>query len=319
MKKPLISIIVPVFNTEKFLSACLSSILAQDYKNFELILVDNGSSDNSVKVCKEYAQKDSRIKLATCNKPGAAHARNKGLDEAKGEYIVFIDSDDIVSKDYLSFLFEASENGKYGLVCAKYTAFDKVFNPQESPTVTTRLSKAEAISGLLTQRISAGPVCKLYRTSLLKDLVFENYAVGEDLYLNYNYLKKCSGIVSSNHIIYGYRNNTSSLTKKRFYKRRMDGLTVMRTIAETEKYSTASVIRYFMEAYFIVEIIDISREASKYPVEVRECKQILKKYRQKVLFAKIATKKQRFIALLCYINTTLPARVINILKNRTKK
>ena len=319
MKKPLVSIIVPVFNTEKYLPDCLSSILNQDFSDFELILVDNGSTDNSVDICKEYEQKDSRVKLFVYKKEqGAAQARNYGLSKAEGEYIAFIDSDDVVAKDYLSFLFNKSKNGSYDLVSAKHAPFNKSFAPKASAMSSSTLSSSEAVSHLLTQKIPAGPVCKLYKASLLSGLRFEDFAVGEDLFLNYNYFKKCSTIIASDKIIYGYRNNTESLTKKRFNMRRMDGLVVTQKIAESENYSISSVIRLFMEAYFILEIIDISHEADKYPKEAHQCKQILKKYHKKVLFAKESTKKQRFIALFSFFGAYAPAKIINFLKRRAK-
>ncbi len=107
MNKPLISIIVPVFNSEKYISRCINSILEQTYGNFELIIINDGSKDKSLKICEEYQKKDRRIKVFNQENKGQAFARNVGLDNAKGEYISFIDSDDYVHSRFLEYLYNA--------------------------------------------------------------------------------------------------------------------------------------------------------------------------------------------------------------------
>ena len=112
-----ISVIVPVYNTEKYLSRCIDSILAQSFADFQLILADNGSTDNSVRICREYRQKDGRVSVISAS-GRAGGARNAGLDIARGEYISFVDSDDCVSPFYLENLLSLCEkNGKKLSVC----------------------------------------------------------------------------------------------------------------------------------------------------------------------------------------------------------
>lgn len=103
MNTPLISIVIPVYNTEKYLKRCIDSVLGQSFTNFELILVDDGSKDNSGKICDDYAQQDTRVRVIHQDNKGVSVARNKGIDEAKGEYISFIDSDDWVEENFLYF------------------------------------------------------------------------------------------------------------------------------------------------------------------------------------------------------------------------
>lgn len=104
MTQPKISIIVPVYNSEKYLGACIDSILSQSFRDFELILVDDGSRDSSPRICDDYAQKDGRVKVIHKANDGVSAARNDGLDIAKGEYVTFIDSDDWVEREYLETL-----------------------------------------------------------------------------------------------------------------------------------------------------------------------------------------------------------------------
>lgn len=106
MKQPAISIIVPVYNAEKYLRRCIDSIISQSFTNFELILVDDGSSDHSPQICDEYASRNNRIKLIHKKNAGVSAARNDGLDIAQGEFITFVDSDDWVNEDYLSTLLQ---------------------------------------------------------------------------------------------------------------------------------------------------------------------------------------------------------------------
>ena len=106
MNEPLISVIVPVYNVEKYLPQCLDSIKNQTYTNLEIILVDDGSTDSSESICEDYAKSDSRIKLYHKENGGLSDARNYGIERASGQYFTFIDSDDYITKDYVSYLLE---------------------------------------------------------------------------------------------------------------------------------------------------------------------------------------------------------------------
>jgi glycosyltransferase involved in cell wall biosynthesis len=115
----LISIVVPVYNVESYLEKCIDSILNQSYSNFELILVNDGSTDNSGKICSDFEKKDSRIKVINKDNGGLSDARNHGIDIASGRYITFIDSDDFVEVDYIFYLYNLLK--KYGTkisICA---------------------------------------------------------------------------------------------------------------------------------------------------------------------------------------------------------
>ena len=117
MKNPAISVIVPVYNVEPYLVRCLDSILAQTFTDFELLLIDDGSPDRCGEICDDYAQKDSRVRVFHQRNAGVSCARNKGLDSAKGQYVVFVDSDDYVLPDYLWNLYEdVSVHSGVGLV-----------------------------------------------------------------------------------------------------------------------------------------------------------------------------------------------------------
>lgn len=122
MEKGLISIIVPVFNTERYLNQCIDSILKQSYSNWELILVDDGTYDNSYKICKNYEQQDERIRIVSVNyyTDGNGEARNIGISLARGEYLAFIDSDDFVKESYLEELYQAAVNTNSDIAIGDY-------------------------------------------------------------------------------------------------------------------------------------------------------------------------------------------------------
>ena len=102
----MISIIVPVYNTSDYLEACFESLSAQTFKDIEIVAIDDGSTDDSLSICTKWAQKDQRIKVIHQGNKGSAAARNRGIDEASGEYLMFVDSDDFVSPDYVKLLNE---------------------------------------------------------------------------------------------------------------------------------------------------------------------------------------------------------------------
>ena len=112
----MISIIIPVYNTEHFLHQCLDSVLSQSFTNWELILINDGSKDKSPEICKEYEMKDSRVRYLSKFNSGVSDTRNMGLKEAKGTYITFVDSDDYLETDYLRMLFDASQEGSIDII-----------------------------------------------------------------------------------------------------------------------------------------------------------------------------------------------------------
>lgn len=184
---PLISVIVPIYNVEKYLPACIDSILAQSYKNLEIILVDDGSPDNCGKICDEYAEKDSRIKVIHKENGGISSARNAALDIASGDYIGFVDGDDSIHEIMYEELYSAiTKTGAEISVCG----FRK-HSQNESPWLNTNVPDADTIElspqdalreTLKASVFGAYVFCKLYSRKLVADIIFEpNFAICEDI------------------------------------------------------------------------------------------------------------------------------------------
>ncbi len=113
----LISIIIPVYNVEKYLEECIESCINQTYRNIEIILINDGSTDNSLEICQKYANIDNRIIVKSISNSGVAHARNVGIGVSKGDYITFIDSDDFVDKRYCELMYKVLEERKADIAC----------------------------------------------------------------------------------------------------------------------------------------------------------------------------------------------------------
>jgi glycosyltransferase involved in cell wall biosynthesis len=220
---PTLSIIVPVYNTEKYLYRCINSILSQTYIDFECILVENGSSDNSPKICDEFKEKDKRIIVIHQEARGVSHARNIGIDIAKGSYICFVDSDDWLSLNYCALLKENIEN--YDLViCGIYQTVDgisKAIKIVNKDVIYNRKSFFSNFSKIRKSKYSDIILLhslwnKIYRRDIINHnngIRFkEEISLGEDYIFNLEYITRCNGIRLIPELLYYYRFVNDSLS-----------------------------------------------------------------------------------------------------------
>ena len=167
-----ISVIVPVYNTGKYLDKCISSIVNQDYKNLQLILIDDGSSDNSLEILKKWELKDDRILILSEKHKGVSHARNIGIKKAEGEFIAFIDSDDWVIDKYFSTLIS---DVKDSIDISAFCYFNNVLNEEEEKEIDIDNRKIEILSSsdaLGIRNIMSFVTARIYRANLFKDILF---------------------------------------------------------------------------------------------------------------------------------------------------
>ena len=194
----MISIVTPVYNKKKYLKACIDSVLAQTYQDWELILVDDGSIDDSADICKSYANQNSRIHYYYQENAGPGCARNLGLDKANGEYIVFIDADDFVASDYLQTLLSGKQ---YIFVVSGYTEVheDKGAKIAVLPEHMLLLDHGPTKNEVFCKKnlkFFVGPCSKLYELRTLREnnIRFKSIPYGEDIIFNFNYMKHCSEV-----------------------------------------------------------------------------------------------------------------------------
>lgn len=180
-----ISVIIPVYNAEKYLEKCINSVLEQTYSDFELILIDDGSKDGSLEICKKFEKSDNRIKLYGIENSGVSFARNFGIEKSTGEYITFIDSDDYVSRYLLDVLYSNSERESSDITIAKLLhKYDMNYEKEEEPqnfNVEIWNSKETLRELMNTKKTSFFPVCKLFKRELLLKNKFDSkYKLAED-------------------------------------------------------------------------------------------------------------------------------------------
>jgi glycosyltransferase involved in cell wall biosynthesis len=212
----LVSIIVPVYNVQDYLEACIQSIIAQNYTDWELILVDDGSTDNSRYICQEYASRDKRIKVATQTNAGPSTARNRGIALSAGKLICFVDSDDTVKPKYLSDMLQKDAD----LVISGRI---NVYSDGREDYDAIDMSKADLCLGKRLAYLDFGcfchgPYAKLFRADIIKQNSIrfpENLDYGEDLIFNLEYIChiKSMALVEACNYYYNHR-NVMSLTNR---------------------------------------------------------------------------------------------------------
>ncbi len=224
----LISIIVPVYNVENYIRECIDSILAQTMRSFELILVDDGSKDASGRICDEYADADDRIRVIHKENGGLSSARNMGLDEAKGEYICFVDSDDAVRADYLEKLYGAIERDRSDLIVCDIDApkLSTAATPANSP-FSMAVSEAKRWLYDQTSREYVLMVVawnKMYAKELLNGIRYPVGRLHEDEFMIGRVLSRAKAVSFVPDKLYVYRDNASGITSdaNRFNLRHFD-------------------------------------------------------------------------------------------------
>lgn len=210
-----ISVIVPVYNNEEYIEKCIKSITNQTEKELELILVDDGSKDDSGKICEEYSKKDNRIKVIHKQNGGASSARNKALDVCEGKYVTFVDADDYIEKDYLKKMVQKIEEKEADVIgCAANKIY---YNSTEKNNQNEdyELDNDTFTKWLFLQKGIGICRCKLYKREVIGSIRFhENLKVGEDTYFNLMISKKINKFYMLNEPLYNYVVNQNSLVRK---------------------------------------------------------------------------------------------------------
>ena len=209
---PTISVIVPVYNVERYLARCIDSILAQTFMDFELILIDDGSPDNSGRICDEYAAKDARIRVFHQENGGVSSARNHGIDAALGEYVCFVDSDDLILPTYLETLFETiTENDADIATCGYITSYYKngqvIKQETREPAITGTYSNfGKPLIELQSPAMYSTPFNHLFRKEIIKasNITFPPIRRGEDDYFVHCFLRAAQSIAICAENLYIY-------------------------------------------------------------------------------------------------------------------
>lgn len=212
----MISVIIPVYNVETYVKECIESVIQQTYKDLEVIIIDDGSTDNSGKICDQYAELDRRIMVIHQKNQGVSAARNKGLDIAKGDYIVFVDSDDYIENDMIERLYKALLESSSDLVICNYKEIYediKVENEKKGPLKNEILLSYEAIEKLFESGswYYVVPWNKIYRKELWNQIRFPKGYIHEDEAVIHRIFERCNKIIILEDQLCYYRQHNNSI------------------------------------------------------------------------------------------------------------
>lgn len=220
--RPLITVIVPVYNVEQYLRQCLDSILNQTYQEIEVLLINDGSTDASDEICREYAERDNRIRYFVKENGGLSDARNYALDRAEGEYVTFVDSDDFLMEQALEKLYATSLLGESDLVVGFFCYFEEpyfqLFTKEHFPELPITyvdslyaLHQMDEMVDVNFLRFSTA-WGKLYKLSLFDGIRYPYGKYAEDQFTTWRLYLKAEKIAVSNQVVYAYRHNPNSLS-----------------------------------------------------------------------------------------------------------
>lgn len=309
MKEEKVSIIIPVYNVEKYLKECVLSVENQNYKNIEIILINDGSSDNSSNLCDELADTYKNIKVFHVSNGGVSRARNLGIKAATGKYIAFIDSDDFINENMLFSLVSKLEEKNADLAVCNYSYFYKNKNIPSDFTSKEVLSIEEAKVGMFKNNSIRGFTCnKIFHSKIIKEnnIFFnEDIKICEDLLFCFQYLSFCKRVVTMSVPLYNYRMRKSSASNKNVEK----DLTLFHAFKEMEKIDS-DVYRYSQELYPYLYF--------KYYHELKKHNKLNKV--KKINFFKFILNKKIIIKTKIYIIAylILPKKLQFKIKNKKK-
>lgn len=228
---PEISVIVPVYNVEKYLCSCIDSILAQTFTDFELLLIDDGSKDKSGEICDEYAKRDCRVKVFHKENGGVSSARNLGIDESKGEYLFFIDSDDIISRSYIDlFVNNIRKNGSVCVVCKYTNQLSLLMNQVDSVKIKEMMSSEFLDEIWISEGKLDGYLWnKIFEKKILIDFNIrfdENVSIWEDMLFVVDYFINISTVIFVDAVLYYYRDTMNSAVKQQNISKKMEKISV---------------------------------------------------------------------------------------------
>ncbi len=217
-----ISVIVPIYNVKDYLDRCVESIVNQTYRDLEIILVDDGSTDGSALLCDDWENKDNRIRVVHQKNKGLSGARNAGLEIASGEYLSFIDGDDWIDKEFYTYLKQLIDSNNCSMAsCAYFKTHGKGQEQRRKRICIRKMNKEESLIWFLKGAIKGGvsdvSCCtKLYKREVFDDILFPENVIFEDVITNWKIVNKLNGYIYSDCVKYYYYMRDDSITRKNF-------------------------------------------------------------------------------------------------------
>lgn len=294
--EPLVSVIIPVYKVEPYLRECVDSVLAQTYKNLEIILVDDGSPDNCPAICDEYAEKDSRVRVIHKENGGLSDARNAGMKIASADWWTFVDSDDVLHPQMIELLMKVTfENQNCKVVCCSYDVIHEnerfVFRTLNQARL---LLEKKLLEKYMKTHLWVTTWGKLYFRDLFSGIEFPKGRLHEDEFTTYKLLYNAKIIFYLNQPLYIYRIRSSSIMKSMSYKNACDTYDAIKErldffIAKNEKFlvnKTIMSISYFYMCLFSKKFRGIDTQNVKKKVSLLLRNQSLRDFslKEKLIF-----------------------------------
>lgn len=319
-----VSIIVPVYNAERFLSICLDSIINQTYKNIEILLIDDGSTDSSLAIMKEYERRDNRIIVVHQENKGVSTTRNNGIERSTGHYVCFADADDILMPDYIDYLLSMSliHNVDVAVTTEMFTTFGGKQVKRENVSV---VQGEEAAKAILYYHIPIGVYCKMFRRDFLGSSIrfIPEVFIGEGFNFNTLAFQKAARVAIGNRKVYCYRrdNAESAMTKFSLEKCKMAikaiGIIKDHLCVHSNSLEDACRFAYWHTCGDMYNWMVLAKVQTKYPDMYRECYQAVRKYSFKAVRAPL-NSKERLRAILQCIHPRLLATVLEMRRFKAK-
>lgn len=309
MSKRLVSIIIPVYNVEQYIDRCIDSICRQTYKNIEIIIVNDGSTDNSSKILDAYADKDSRIRVLNKINGGLSSARNLGIKKCNGEYVFFVDGDDFIADNLIEHFLIVAEKTDADYVCSESFSFvdgdddktQKIINRMGHDSPRYRIvDRKEALLRLFYQKPSfTGAYLKLYRKNLFDNIEFPEARYFEDLATTYKFMQAANVIAFVKDKYYAYRIRSNSIMNQKFNERKMDCIWISKQMEQDFLYADESIKNAVFCSIFRINRIIYAQT----PFQSDYSKNIyvyISKYRKSVIKNRNVNVYERILALMSY-------------------
>ncbi|WP_420889232.1 glycosyltransferase family 2 protein [Corynebacterium phoceense] len=295
-----VSVIVPVYNVAEYVDSCLKSLLEQTYKDIESVVVNDGSTDNASEACCEMSRRDPRIRVINQPNCGVSAARNKGVSDARGEHVCFVDGDDIAHPKMVERLVRSLESAYADGACSGVEPFISHYVPVDLPleSASCTFSAQAACSELLYQCIPNGPIAKLFARVVLADVPFlESLRVGEDLLMNFDVFSRSAQVVVLEEPLYGYRQREGSLMSTVQTSDR-------RLVVEQLEHRVSPVLSAAIANRIFAKALYAAFEGR---IAARSIRFLLHKYRRTVVKDSKSLIQLRVYALANYIAVSVPA------------
>lgn len=298
-----VSVIVPVYNAEQYIDRALESICRQTYKELEILLIDDGSTDRSLTHCEAWALKDKRVRIYSQKNAGVSAARNKGLELATGSFIMFVDADDWIERNMIEVLVRELHKNQADASCCMLQETEETKGIKEANMAAVwstqaadfagkiKIGAGQAESGLLLLKVWA-VYCKLYRREIVENIRFENYKVAEDLLFNTNVI--CSGQIKKavfvDYPFYHYMIYQGSAMKQQFQEKYLVAMEVEKRCydmltAVSEEFADINLIGCSVSRVFEKYAQLSKMDRKKHKKEFAYCKKFAKEHKKKLLYS----------------------------------